>query len=239
MSNSWQLKALAKINGNIYSKEVTYHSTGTLVYDPVTGQAYENGGLDYVIKVLFLAYTAEERKNTLLNATAKKAFIPYLSISNPKAGDYMTETVTGDVWVVNQTTIDIAEALWTADCDKTSATAALPPLFGDGELNITDFTINYNTTSPVNLINMPANTYIDRIVIDVITPFNTASTIAIGTAADTDKYVSAKDISTSARYELTVAEAESTVTQMTATVTSTAGITAGQVKVVITSGVPL
>ena len=239
MPNQWQNKALAKINGNKYSKAVTYHSTGTQVYDPATGQAYENGGINYVVNVLFMDYTAFERKNTLLNATAKKAYIPYLSINNPKVGDYMTEAVTGDVWAVNQTTIDLADALWTAECDKTSTNIVSIPLFGDGEVLITDFTINYNTASPVNLINMPVDTYIDRIVIDVITPFNTASTISIGTVADTDKYVSAKDISTSARYELTVGESESDVTQMIATIASTAGITAGQVKIVITSGVPL
>ena len=228
MSNNWQLKALAKINGNQYSKEVTYHSTGTLVYDPATGQAYENGGLDYIIKVLFMDYTAFERKNTLLNATAKKAFIPYLSISNPKAGDYMTETVTGDVWVVNQTTIDIAEALWTADCDKTSATAALPPLFGDGDLNITDFTINYDSATTTNLLNMPANTYLDRIVIDVITPFN--GTIAIGTATDTEKYLATTDISAITKQNF-IGIKESVVTQMILTYTAGTGNTEGQLTV--------
>lgn len=236
MSNSWQNKALAKINGNKYSKEVTYHSTGTQVYDPATGQVYENGGLDYVIKVLFMDYTAFERKNTLLNATAKKAFIPYLSVSNPKAGDYMTETITGDVWAVNQTTIDLADALWTADCDKTSATAALPPLFGDGELQITDFTINYNQASPVNLINMPANTYIDRIVIDVITPFN--GTIAIGTAADTEKYLATTDISAITKQNF-IGIKERVVTQMILTYTAGTGNTAGQLTVTCISGIPL
>lgn len=236
MLNEWQTDAANEINNNEYSRDVIYHSLGTLVYDPATGQAYENGGLDYIIKVLFMDYTAFERKNTLLNATAKKAFIPYLSVNSPKAGDYMTETVTGDVWTVNHTEIDIAEALWTADCDKTSATAALPPLFGDGELNITDFTINYDSAITTNLLNMPANTYVDRIIIDVITPFN--GTIAIGTAADTEKYLATTDISAIIKQNF-IGIKESVATQMILTYTAGTGNTAGQLTVTCISGIPL
>ncbi len=102
-------------------------------------------------------------------------------------------------------------------------------------------TINYNTSSPDNLINMPDNYMVKNVALTVITPFDgTAPTISLGIAGDVQKFVEEADVdlTNAGAYLIDVELTEASAAQMIATIAPD-GSTTGSVEIVISGVVPL
>ena len=108
------------------------------------------------------------------------------------------------------------------------------------DLSAYQYTINHNTASPANLVDMPENFRISDICLEVITPFNgTAPQVEIGVAGDIARYVSGEDVDlkNAGKYVFEIEYDHATAAQMLATITPD-GSTAGTVKITVSGYVP-
>ena len=108
------------------------------------------------------------------------------------------------------------------------------------DLSCYQATLNYNTASPANLVNMPNNYLVKNIAIEVVTPFDgTAPELSIGKAGDVARFVETADVDllNAGTYLIDVEMTEAVAAQMIATISPDSS-TVGQVIVTIAGVVP-
>lgn len=116
---------------------------------------------------------------------------------------------------------------------------------GSSTLTTYDYDLGFGTGSPLNLVNMVANTRIARVIVDVTTAFTKTPdtinpTLSIGVDGGTaDKYVLTADVDLTnvGTYVIDVEMIEAAGGQMQATY-SADGATAGAAKIIVWSSVP-
>lgn len=108
------------------------------------------------------------------------------------------------------------------------------------DLSCYQATINYNTASPDNLVNMPANYLVKNIALEVVTPFDgTAPTLSVGIAGDVSRFVETADVDllNAGTYLIDIEMTEAAAEQMIATINPD-GATVGQVIITVAGVVP-
>ena len=102
-----------KAFGNV-RKVITYHSSGTFVYNPNTGTDSEVGAVDIEnLNVSFTSYKVEDIDNETIHREDKKVLIPSLDLSVvPKDTDYILTENGTERWNVKSKKIDPADAMW-------------------------------------------------------------------------------------------------------------------------------
>jgi len=89
----------------------TYHSTGTLVYNPATGTKTETGGSNITITGVMSDYNQDEVDHQAVKITDKKFLIPSATLGvEPKMTD--TITISSITYNVISKRVDPAEAMW-------------------------------------------------------------------------------------------------------------------------------
>ena len=103
------------------------------------------------------------------------------------------------------------------------------------------FDLLFNSASTTNLTNMPANTLVVRVLIDVTTPFTggTGATLAVGIAGTTNKFVDVLDVALGivGTFVIDVVVPQVAAAQMIATYTAN-GATAGAAKIYPITTIP-
>lgn len=105
------------------------------------------------------------------------------------------------------------------------------------------YNFDYDSTSPINLVNMANNTFIDRISVQVNTAFDGSGgrTLEIGLTSDVDKYIAVGeiDLTSKDKYVIDISELEAAASQMIATFTpAVSGATEGSARITVFSSVP-
>lgn len=93
--------------------------------------------------------------------------------------------------------------------------------FGGTSSSVTEYSFQYNTSSPLNLDNIQANTTIGRITVYIDTPFDdNASNILVGDAALHDRLVNVNDVYTTEQgtYEIISGYLYTSATQLLLTI---------------------
>lgn len=114
---------------------------------------------------------------------------------------------------------------------------------GAGTIKVSKFALAFDSSSPVNLVNMSDGTIIDKISVEVTTAFDGTGgrTLSIGVSGTVEKYVAAAeiDLTTTGKYLLDVAAFEAAAAQMIATFTAaSSGGAAGSATILCYTGVP-
>lgn len=114
LAETFKNAALAahKAVGNVV-EAVTYHSRGTMTYNPATGANAESDGTDYSLaRPVFANYESGEIDGKTIQKNDVKMLVPGLDVSfTPKTDDYVTRA-DATVWKVVDWQLDPAGAEW-------------------------------------------------------------------------------------------------------------------------------